>query len=71
MTKERLKELQKKNCIMDCEIGDAIYFVNDLVEEKAEELERDEPYATTTILNLRDAAYHVFCLMDDIDDLTE
>ena len=57
MTKENLKEIMKKYCIVSCEIDDVIYFVQDLLEFQANELKKTEPYAVNSIRRLEDAAY--------------
>ena len=49
MTKEKFNEIRKRNCILDCDVEDAIYFVRDLLESQADELKVNEPYATKSI----------------------
>lgn len=67
MTKQELKKLMDRHTILDCELVNVIDFVNDLLDFKADEIERDEPYATKTIKQLRDAAYAVYELYEYID----
>ena len=67
MTKKELKKLMDRHVILGCELENVIDFVNDLLEFKADEIERNEPYATNTIKRLRDAAYEVYDLYEYID----
>lgn len=69
MTKENLKEIMDRNCIVLCEIEDTIYFIQDLLEFQANELKRTEPYATNSIRRLEEAAREVFGLLDYIEDI--
>ena len=59
MTKEKFKEIMKRNCILDCDVEDSIYFVRDLLESQADELKVNEPYATKSINRLEEAAREV------------
>ena len=71
MTKAELKKIMSDNCIFEPDIEDAINFVNDLLEFQVKELEENEPYATTTINQLRHCAYEVWNLHDYIEDIRE
>lgn len=71
MTKTELKHIMKKHCILDCEIEDAIYFVQDLLEFQADELKRTEPYAVNSIRRLEEAAREVCGLIDYVEDAME
>ena len=44
---------------------DIIDAVHDYLADMADELEKEEPYATKSIQRLRDAAYEVFCINDE------
>ena len=68
MTKEQLKEIMNKRCIVGCEVEDVIYFVQDLLEFRADELKENEPYATRSIDRLEDAAREVWDLIDYLQD---
>ena len=68
MTKEQLKEIMNKHCIVGCEVEDVIYFVQDLLEFRADELKEKEPYATRSIDRLEDAAREVWDLIDYLQD---
>lgn len=68
MTKAELDKIMKENYIFPSEVDDAIQFVQDLLEFKAKELEKNEPYATKTIKHLRDAAHEVWELQDYVMD---
>jgi hypothetical protein len=71
MTKIELKKIMSENYIFPSEVDDAIQFVQDLLEFKAKELERDEPYATNSIRRLRDAAHEVWDLQEYVEDAME
>ena len=71
MTKEKFKEIRKKYCILNCEVEDAIYFVQDLLELQADELKLNEPYATNSIRRLKEASWEVCDLLNYIEDVME
>jgi len=71
MTRSELEEIMKRNMIFDCEIDDAINFVTDLLEHRANEIKENEPYATRTIRDIESAANIVWNLQDYIGDVTE
>ena len=71
MDKEKLIRLMRKHMIVDCELNDVIRFVRDLLELKADELEKKEPYATVGIKYLTIAAHEVDYLEDDIEEAME
>ena len=71
MTKENLKEIMKRNCILDCEVDDTMNFVQDLFEFLAKEIEATEPYAVNCIKRLRDAAYEVWNLQGYVENIME
>jgi hypothetical protein len=69
MTKAELKKVMSDNYIFfESEVSDSIQFVQDLLEFKAKELEKNEPYATNTIRRLRDAAHEVWELQEYVED---
>ena len=71
MTKTELDKIMQENYIFPSELDDAIQFVQDLLEFKADELEKNEPYATRTIQRLRDAAHEVWDLQDYVENALE
>lgn len=71
MKKQKIEEVMKNNFILACDVEDSINFVRDLLELEAEEIEKNEPYATKTINRLKEAAYEVFCLIDYIEEAEE
>ena len=71
MTKEKFNEIMKENCILACEVEDAIYFVRDLLEFQADELRENEPYATKAIQRIETAAREVSDLLDYLEDVME
>jgi hypothetical protein len=71
MTKEKFNEIMKENCILACEVEDAIYFVRDLLESQADELRENEPYATKAIQRIETAAREVSDLLDYLENVME
>ena len=71
MTKAELKKIMNDNYIFEPEVVDAIQFVQDLLELRADEIERNEPYATNSIQLLRDAAREVWYLQEYVEDALE
>lgn len=71
MTKEKFKEIMKRNGILAFEVEDAIYFVRDLLESQADELRENEPYATKAIQRIETAAREVSDLLDYLENVME
>ena len=71
MTREKFNEIMKEQCIVDCEVEDVIYFIQDLLEFQANELKEKEPYATRAIERLESAAREVYDLLDYLEDVME
>lgn len=71
MTREQFKEIMRRHCIVDCEVEDVIYFIQDLLEFQADELKENEPYATRSINRLEEAAREVYGLLDYLEDVME
>ena len=71
MTRQELNNIMKRNVIVPCEIDDAIAFVAELLEHQADELKRNEPYATRTIQDIAGAAYLVWNLQDYIGEICD
>ena len=71
MTEAELITIMKKYCILDCEVEDTIYFVQDLLELQADELKKTEPYAVNSIRRLEEAAREVCGLIDYVEDAME
>ena len=70
MTRAELDKIMKENCIFN-DLDDVIQFVQDLLGFKADEIEKNEPYATKTIRRLREAAHEVWELQEYIEDVLE
>lgn len=70
MTIKEFKTLKKKYRIHD-DIDNVLDFVSDLLNKRARELEKEEPYATRVIDLLDKAAYEVWDLIDYISELEE
>ena len=71
MIKAELTKIAHDNCILDCEVENAIQFVQDLLEFRAKETERDEPYALNSIKHMKEAAHEVFDLQSYVWDVME
>ena len=71
MTKEKFKEIMKKNGILACEVEDVICFVRDLLEFQADEVKVNEPYAIKGIERLERAAREVYDLLYYLEDVME
>lgn len=71
MTKAELKKIMADNYIFESEVDDVIQFVHDLLEFQANEIEKNEPYATNTIRRLREAAHEVWELQDYVENALE
>ena len=69
MSKEKLNELMKRFLIFESDLEGIFDFCSILLEERAKEIEEKEPYATNTIRRYKDAAYHVFDLMDYVEEI--
>lgn len=70
MTIKELNELKKKYSIYDG-IDEILDFVSELLNRRAREIEKEEPYATRAIDSLDKAAYEVWDLIDYISELEE
>ena len=71
MNKVKLKKLMNQYCILPCELDDVFAFVADLLYLQRQDLEKNEPYATRTIDELRKAESVVDDLIDYVEDLEE
>ena len=71
MKKSELKKIMEHNCMLECEIEDAINFVCDLLYFRRKKLEDDESYATRTIDDLLKAEYAVYDLIEYVNELEE
>ena len=71
MTRAELKQIMKEHGIIECELDDVILFVENLLHFKANETEKNEPYAINSITMLKDAAHEVWELLEYIDDTME
>ena len=70
MTIKEFNELKKRYGIYD-DIDSVLDFVSELLNQRARELEKDEPYETVTIDFLDKAAYEVWDLIDYVSELEE
>lgn len=70
MTIKEFNKLKKKYFIHD-DIDEVLDFVSELLNRRAREIEKEEPYATRAIDSLDKAAYEVWDLIDYISELEE
>lgn len=70
MTVKEFNELKKKYCIYD-DIDDVLNFVSELLDMRARELEKEEPYAIRTIEFLDKAAHEVWDLIHYVSELED
>ena len=71
MTKNDLKKLMDKHCIVECELEDVIEFVNDLLYTRKCEIKNESPYATITIKRIQIAEEETWDLLDYINEIME
>ena len=71
MTREELKGLRVPYIMIESEVEPAIEFVRDLLEFQADELRKNEPYATKTITRLEQAARDVHDLIEYVNELED
>ena len=71
MTKADIYKIMEDNSIFPSEVDDAIRFVADLLEFCAKEIEENEPYATTSIRRLKEAAWEAWSLHEYVEDVME
>lgn len=74
LTKDKLADLIKKysiTLINSDDVANALWFVRDLLYAEADATKEKEPYATRGIARLEDAAYEVFELINDVEELSE
>ena len=71
MTKNDLKKLMDKHCIVECELEDVIEFVNDLLYARRCEIEKEEPYAVTTMQRIQTAEEETWDLLHYINEIME
>lgn len=69
MNKVKLKELMKQYCIVESELNDVFAFVVDLLYLQRQDLEKNEPYATRTIDEIRKAESIVDDLINYVEEL--
>lgn len=72
LSKEKFNEIKKRYStllILDTDISEVLNFVHDLLCAEADAIKENEPYATTSIKKLEDAAYEVFELGQEVEDM--
>lgn len=60
MSKEKFDEIKAKHSttiVVDADVGEALAFVQDLLEAEADAIKNREPHATASIGRLNEAAY--------------
>ena len=71
MTKAELHKIMEDNYMFPSEVDDAIQFVQDLLEFRAKEMEKNEPDAVIGIAYLKRAAREVWELQEYVEDARE
>lgn len=66
--REKFEEILHNNGIYGESVENVILAVHDMLAHMADKLETEEPYATTTMNTLNNAAYEVFDLLNKLDD---
>ena len=70
MSKKKFDEIKAKHSttiVVDADVGEALAFVQDLLEAEADAIKNREPHATASIGRLNEAAYEVFSISNEID----
>lgn len=70
MSKKKFDEIKAKHSttiVVDADVGEALAFVQDLLEAEADAIKTCEPHATVSIGRLNEAAYEVFSISNEID----
>ena len=70
MTIKEINELKAEYGVYD-DIDDVLDFVSDLLNQRAREIEKNEPYAMRTVEFLDKAAYEVWDLINYVSELEE
>ena len=70
MTIKEFNELKKKYSIYD-DINEVLEFVSELLDRRAKEIEKAEPYATRTINDIDRAVCEVYDLIYYVSELEE
>ena len=68
MSKKKFDEIKAKHSttiVVDADVGEALAFVQDLLE--ADAIKNRESHATASIGRLNEAAYEVFSISNEID----
>lgn len=68
MTTERLQEIFREHGISPADISDIANAISKAFNDEVERLERDEPYATRSIQELKDAESRVYDLLQNTED---
>lgn len=71
MTKEKFDEIKRKHntlLVLDDDVGEALEFVQELLEAEADALKEKCAYATRSIAEMESAAHQVFEMQGEIED---
>lgn len=72
LSKEKFNEIKKRYStllILDTDVSEVLNFVHDLLCAEADAIKESEPYATNSIKKLEAAAYEVFELGQEVEDM--
>lgn len=64
---DEIKAKHSTTIVVDADVGEALAFVQDLLEAEADAIKNREPHATASIGRLNEAAYEVFSISNEID----
>ena len=71
MKRSELKELLRKHTLLECDLEDAIEFVNELLYMRRKEIERNEPYAVNTMNLMETAEHEVWDLLSYVEEMED
>lgn len=72
LSKEKFNEIKERYStllILDTDVSEVLNFVHDLLCAEADAIKESEPYTTTSIKKLEAAAYEVFELGQEVEDM--
>lgn len=72
ITVDKLREiLSRYYLVTERDVEDALSFTKEILEAEADAIKEKYPYATNTVSRLNAAAYEVFNLIGESDELVE
>lgn len=71
MRRKEIEKIMEEHWVFECDIENTFYFVEDVLNAFADEIEKNEPYATNSIRELRNAAMCVSNCSCDVQEVME